>query len=157
ASTSTRSASLSSRSRTTTPRGTDGSPPKAYSRTRCFTRNSTPIPSASPPACSGSSDSTSPPTARSPSSTGASRTSSTPGGSKATAAARHRNAVPDPREGVAAGETTADAALAAAGGDDPSAGVEPDAVVPQARGERLAQAPGRARRGGRIQLAQYVA
>jgi len=29
-------------------------------------------------------------------------------------------------------------------------GVEPDTVVAQVRGERLAQAPGRARRGGGI-------
>src|SRR5215470_19483523 len=42
-------------------------------------------------------------------------------------------------------------------GDDPGAGVEPDAVLAQVRGERLAQTPGRARRGGRIQPLQRFA
>src|SRR5215471_1717199 len=42
-------------------------------------------------------------------------------------------------------------------GDDPGAGVEPDTVVAQVRGERLAQAPGRTRRGGGIQPFQYFA
>ena len=37
-------------------------------------------------------------------------------------------------------------------GDDPGAGVEPDAVVAQVRGERLAQTLDRARRGGGTQL-----
>src|SRR6185437_6247160 len=46
----------------------------------------------------------------------------------------------------ATGQDTAAAASAAAGSDDPGAGVKPDTVVPQVRGERLAQAPGCARR-----------
>src|SRR5262249_54157489 len=46
---------------------------------------------------------------------------------------------------------------AAVSGDDPGAGVEPDTVVAQVSGERLAQTPGRARRGGGIQPFQYFA
>ena len=45
----------------------------------------------------------------------------------------------------------------ATSGDDPGAGVEPDTVVAQVRGERLAQTPDRARRGGGVQPLQYLA
>ena len=44
-----------------------------------------------------------------------------------------------------------------AGGDDPGAGVEPDAVVAQVRGERLAQTPDRPCCGGGIQPLQRFA